>query len=129
MMQQLIYSEKETLSCVESWELARLVRTAILKTFVISDLIHLKVDRRFEVDLHIDSAREMYFGLCHDYGIPWEDTTDEIGASEGVFEYRVQQYNLHVQAFKDGNLSPKVIAFNRRLCTVQRLIENLRTGY
>ncbi len=68
------------------------VRQAIQSVFVLSDLTHLKVDRRFEDNLHIESAREMYCGLCMAHDIDWIEAVEHLEISEDAFAYRLAQF-------------------------------------
>lgn len=105
------------------------VRQAIQSVFVLSDLTHLKVDRRFEDNLHIESAREMYCGICMAHGIDWIEAVEHLEISEDAFSYRFAQFRKYEDMWEVGDWTPRVIAFNRRLCSVKRKLENLVTGY
>lgn len=105
------------------------VRQAIEAVFILSDLTHLKVDRRFEDNLHIDSAREMYCGVCLEYDIDWVEAIEHLEISEDSFKYRTSQFRKYQEMYEVGDWTPRVIAYNRRLCTVRRKLENIVTGY
>ena len=64
---------------------------AIRSVFVLSDLTHLKVDRRFEENLHIDSAKEMFCGLCRENQIDWIEAIEDLEISESSFKYQDRQ--------------------------------------
>lgn len=105
------------------------VRQAIEAVFILSDLTHLKVDRRFEDNLHIDSAREMYCGVCLAHDIDWVEAIEHLEISEDSFKYRTSQFRKYQEMWEVGDWTPRVIAYNRRLCSVRRKLENLVTGY
>jgi hypothetical protein len=105
------------------------VREAIKAVFILSDSTLLKVDRRFEDNLHIESAREMYCGLCAENDIDWVEAIEFLDISESVFKYRVSEFRRYQTAYEIGDWTPRVIAYNRRLCSVKRKLENILTGY
>lgn len=122
-------SENTKPTSVESWVLLRQIKRAIFKTCMISVSTHLKLDRRFEVNLHVEAARELFCGLCDEMGVDQEDAVDEICATPEIYEYRLQQFCRYVEAYEYGDRTPKVVAFNRRLWTIRRSIENIQNGY
>jgi len=54
---------------------------------------------------------------------------DEVSITIASYEYKVQQYSMYVEAYEYGNRTKRVVAFNRRLWSVRRKIEHLKTGY
>lgn len=113
----------------ESWAQGRRIKLAIFKSFVICDSIRLKCDRRCEFNLHVEAAREMFVGLCDEAGLDSDDVIEEIAATRAIYEYKLQQFSRYVELYELGDRTPKVIAFNRRLYSVRRLIDHLETGY
>lgn len=105
------------------------IRAAIKAVFVLSDSTRLKVDRRFEDNLHIESAREMFCGLCVAHDIEWIEAVEDLEIDQDAFAYRVKQFRKYEDMYEVGDWTPRVIAYNRRLCTLKRKLENILTGY
>lgn len=105
------------------------VREAILSVFCLLDSTRLTVDRRFEDNLHIESAREMYCGLCVENDIDWVEAIEYLDISESAFSFRSAQFRNYQEAYEIGDWTPRVISYNRRLCSLRRKLENLVTGY
>lgn len=71
----------------------------------------------------------MYCGLCMAHGIDWIEAVEHLEISEDAFAYRLAQFRKYEDMWEVGDWTPRVIAFNRRLCTVKRKLENIVTGY
>ncbi len=108
----------------------KLVREAITKLFCLYDLARLKVDRRFEHGLGRDTAQIMFIGICMEYGLPWQDISDEIGIDTlESFNYKLSRYHRYIEEYNNGVQTLFLVRFNTRLWSLRRLITNMLTGY